>query len=142
MSGDNRISEAPGAGIYTIAKQFEFSAAHHLDGLGEGHPCARNHGHNYVVEVTLAATQLDERGFIKDYSELTPLKEYLNRNLDHQDLNQVLPIQPSAENLARYLFELWRAEFPQLVLVRVSETPKTWASYGLALASWLQLTQS
>ncbi|PZS04372.1 MAG: hypothetical protein DLM69_01925 [Candidatus Chloroheliales bacterium] len=128
--------------MYTIAKQFEFSAAHHLDGLSEGHPCARNHGHNYMVEVTLAASELDARGFIKDYGELAPLKEYLNRNLDHQDLNEVLPIQPSAENLARYLFELWRTQFPQLVLVRVCETPKTSASYGLALATWLQLTQS
>ena len=129
------------AGIYTIAKQFEFSAAHHLDGLGEGHPCARNHGHNYVVEVTLAATELDQRGFIKDYGELAPIKDYLNQNFDHQDLNEVLRFQPSAENLARYLFELWQMEFPQLVLVRVSETARTWASYGLALSTWLEMTK-
>ena len=44
--------------MYTIAKQFSFSASHVIDGVPEDHPCGRLHGHNYTVEVQLAA----ERG--------------------------------------------------------------------------------
>ena len=41
--------------MYTIAKQFTFSASHQLDHLPEDHQCARLHGHNYVVEIVLSA---------------------------------------------------------------------------------------
>jgi 6-pyruvoyltetrahydropterin/6-carboxytetrahydropterin synthase len=41
--------------MYTITKQFSFSASHVLDHLPEGHPCARRlHGHNYIAELVLA----------------------------------------------------------------------------------------
>ncbi|MBU7600804.1 6-carboxytetrahydropterin synthase [Streptomyces sp. P38-E01] len=35
----------------------------------------------------------------------------------------------SAEHLARWIFDRWAGEFPELTVVRVSETPKTWAVY-------------
>jgi len=38
---------------FTISKDFEFSAAHHLEGLDPEHPCSRVHGHNYVVRLEL-----------------------------------------------------------------------------------------
>jgi 6-pyruvoyltetrahydropterin/6-carboxytetrahydropterin synthase len=117
---------------WQISKQFAFSASHRLDGLRDGHPCGRLHGHNYVVEVRLSSTTLDDTGFILDYGELRPFGEWIDRVLDHQHINDALPlIQPSAENLAAYLRLIVEHEVrlpPGVtVAVGVSETPKTWA---------------
>lgn len=120
--------------MYTISKQFHFSASHVLAELPEGHPCSRLHGHNYVVEVVLASETLDERGFVVDYLELRPVKALIDRELDHRHLNDVMDGPTSAEALSRWIFERALAELPapaaeRLVAVRVSETPKTWAAY-------------
>jgi 6-pyruvoyltetrahydropterin/6-carboxytetrahydropterin synthase len=116
--------------MYTIRKQFTFSAAHHLNGLDDGHPCARQHGHNYIVEVVLSGSNVTDKGFIVDYRELDYFKRWLDTNYDHRDLNEVLPkLQTSAENLARHFYTFCKGRWPQTKMVRVSETPKTWAEY-------------
>lgn len=114
---------------YTISKRFEFSASHQLLGLRPDHPCSRLHGHNYTVEIILKSPTLSEVGFIVDYGDLKPLKAYIDNNLDHRHLNDVLPVQTSAENIARHLYEWCKKLWPETYEVRVSETPKTWASY-------------
>jgi len=115
--------------MYTIEKQFEFSAAHQLDGLPESHPCSRLHGHNYSVVVVLQSDKLDEHGFVVDFGELRKLRQYIDENLDHHYLNDVLQFQPTAENIARHLFFLCLGWWPETVAVKVSETSKTWATY-------------
>ena len=118
--------------MYTISKQFHFSASHELRGLEPGHPCMRVHGHNYVVEVVLQSRALDDRGFVLDYGQLKPFKDYLDKVFDHRHLNEVSAFaetQPSAENLAHHFFSWCKVEWPQTHAVRVSETPKTWAEY-------------
>ena len=57
---------------FTVSKRFAFSASHLLDGLADGHPCARLHGHNYEVEVVAASADLDPRGFVVDYHDFAP----------------------------------------------------------------------
>lgn len=115
--------------MYTISKQFEFSASHVLEGLSPDHPCGRLHGHNYLVVVELQGDTLNSVGFVRDYGDLKAVKQFIDSALDHRHLNDVLMFQPSAENLARYLFEQFQSDFPELSAVRVSETPKTWAEY-------------
>ena len=61
--------------MYTIAKQYHFSASHILKGLPDDHPCSRMHGHNYIVEVILETKTLDKNGFVRDYRELNELKK-------------------------------------------------------------------
>ncbi|MER6534004.1 6-carboxytetrahydropterin synthase [Streptomyces sp900105755] len=114
-----------------ITKKFEFSASHRLSGLDEGHQCARLHGHNYVVELELSAdlTELTPTGFVRDYGELASFKSWLDQTLDHRHLNDLVDDNPTAENLAVWVYERWSKEFPELTSVRVSETPKTWAEY-------------
>ena len=118
---------------YTISKRFDFSASHQLTHLAREHPCARLHGHNYCVVVELADDSLDERGFVLDYGELAFVKEYVEQTLDHRHLNDVLGTSQAttAENLSRHFAELVALHVPSFVSVtaRVSETPKTWASY-------------
>lgn len=134
--------------MYSIAKKFSFSASHELKGLPQGHPCGRLHGHNYEITVEIASNQLDEFGFVIDYRDLSKFKELLDNRFDHKHLNDVLagyrlakgrnvkalrgvfvPSNPTAENLARMLYDLCKVLYPQTVAVRVSETPKTWAEY-------------
>jgi 6-pyruvoyltetrahydropterin/6-carboxytetrahydropterin synthase len=113
---------------YTICKRFDFSASHRLDTLPEEHPCYRLHGHNYAVELELQALKLDEHGFVHDYRALDAFKRWLDTEVDHRHLNDLFPCT-SAEYLAQTFFEKWVKLIPYLHAVRVSETPKTWATY-------------
>lgn len=117
---------------YHIRKEFHFSAAHTLLGLAEDHPCGRHHGHNYVVEVELAAEELDSNGWVRDYGDLEDFKRYLDSHVDHRDLNVVFtPMQTTAELIAERFWEqlAGMGYGDVLYAVHVSETPKTWATY-------------
>lgn len=130
----------------TITKEFHFSAAHVLTGLAKGHQCGRMHGHNYIVKVELSSYTTNELGFVQDYGELDPIKEYIDKHLDHRFIAEseqqavfynlvntevfILGKQSSAENLAKHIFDTFKEEFPLLSAVSISETPKTWATYS------------
>lgn len=115
--------------MYKISKQFSFSASHVLEGLPADHPCTRLHGHNYVVTVHLRSETLDEKGFVRDYRELDLIKDYIDKHLDHRHLNEVFDFNPTAENIAKELYDLFVKDIPQIYAVEVSETPKTTAIY-------------
>ena len=115
--------------MYKISKQFSFSASHRLDLLPENHPCARLHGHNYVVTVHLKSEKLDEYGFVKDYKALKTVKQFLDETLDHRYLNDRISGPPTSENIARFLYEQFKPEIPELYAVEVSETPQTSCVY-------------
>ncbi|MBU1568275.1 MAG: 6-carboxytetrahydropterin synthase [Proteobacteria bacterium] len=116
--------------MYTITKEFTFSASHQLFGMPEGHPCARLHGHNYTVLVELQAMELNPVGFVRDYRELSEFKAYLENEVDHRHLNDLFgDAFVTAERLALRFFTWCKARWPEVSAVRVSETPKTWAEY-------------
>lgn len=122
--------------MYRIGKRFRFEAAHSLPGLPAGHKCARQHGHSYTVEITLAATDdLHDPGFVVDFADLATLGAYLNGSFDHRDLNTVLDAPATSENLARHLYR-WCGEHLDLPggvrveKVRVCETASTFAEYA------------
>lgn len=114
---------------YTIGKAFTFAASHQLDGLSEGHQCGRLHGHNYTVSVELAADELDDTGMVEDFGDLAPFKAWLDSTLDHRHLNDVLDANPTAENLARYLYGMADHLLRNATAVTVWETPTCWATY-------------
>lgn len=115
--------------MYKISKQFSFSASHILDLLEKDHPCARMHGHNYVITIHLKAENLDKSGFVKDYNTLKTVEKYIEETLDHRHLNDVIPGHPTSENIARFIYERFKPEIPELYAVEVSETPKTSGLY-------------
>lgn len=115
--------------MYEISKEFTFSASHILEGLPDGHQCGRLHGHNYTIVVVLRGETLNQVGFVRDYGDLRIVKDFIDNVLDHRHLNNVIDIQPSAENLAKHLYGIFKKDIPELYAVRVSETPKTWAEY-------------
>ena len=127
--------------MYTISKEFHFSASHILRDMPEGHPCGRLHGHNYIVVVVLADRALDSKGFVQDYGDLKPFKEFIDNALDHKHLNDLPPFcnekdrsecwgwNPTAENIARFIYNTFKPQFPMLKRIGISETPKTMAWY-------------
>lgn len=85
---------------YQAVRTVKIEAAHHLLGLEVSHPCSRVHGHSYVFTVGVSSAKLDATGMVVDFSLLAaPIKE-----LDHHDLNEVIP-QPTAEALAAYVWD-------------------------------------
>jgi len=115
--------------MYRISKQFSFSASHVLDHLPEDHSCARIHGHNYLITVHLKSETLDEYGFVKDYQSLKTVRQFIDEKLDHHHLNDCFSEPPTSENIARFLYERFKPEIPELYAVEVSETPQTSCIY-------------
>lgn len=111
----------------------EFSAAHQMPGYPGA--CARLHGHNYRVELTVAGEELDERGMLLDFAELKSLCDRVIAGLDHRNLNDLPAFaeqNPSGENLARYLHERIAEELPaplRVRSVRVYESSGSWVTY-------------
>ncbi len=91
--------------MYELTVERSFSAAHCLRDY-EG-PCARLHGHNYKVQVTVAGEQLDEHEMLMDFGELKALCDRVIDAFDHQylnDLDAFAEVNPTSENLARYIY--------------------------------------
>jgi 6-pyruvoyltetrahydropterin/6-carboxytetrahydropterin synthase len=114
--------------MHIISKEFHFSASHVLNGLCDGHPCGRLHGHNYVLKVFLKG-EPDEVGFVQDYNDLSPIKKYVDEVLDHRHLNDIYEFNPSVENMSKHIFHLFKPTFPKLHAVVMQETPKTSCYY-------------
>ncbi|MCP4763928.1 MAG: 6-carboxytetrahydropterin synthase [archaeon] len=112
----------------TISKEFHFSASHVLNGLKDNHPCGQIHGHNYIVKVELKG-EPNKDGFVQDYNDLKPIKNWIDIKLDHKHLNDVFKFQPSVENMSKHIFELFKLDFPLLSAIEMSETPKTNCRY-------------
>ncbi|KZL12596.1 6-carboxy-5,6,7,8-tetrahydropterin synthase [Pseudovibrio axinellae] len=116
--------------MYKITKEFHFSASHQLCEMPEDHPCARLHGHNYIVEIELSSASLNAFGFVVDFTELKPLKGFIDEELDHRHLNDVFKHdQVTSEFLSKFIFEFCKEHWSETSAVRVSETQKTWAEY-------------
>lgn len=121
--------------IWRLTVRGEFSAAHalrHYQGK-----CENMHGHNYAVEMSVEGENLTpDTEFVADFSELKRLLKAELATLDHTDLNVTPPfdrINPSSENLARYLWQRLEPhlrDLPvRLIGVTVSETGAQSATY-------------
>jgi 6-pyruvoyltetrahydropterin/6-carboxytetrahydropterin synthase len=116
--------------MFTITKEFHFSASHELKKLPEDHQCFRLHGHNYIVKVELESGELNEHDFVQDYGELYKIKKYIDEKFDHRHLNEVMNNDnPTAELIAKFFYDKFIDQYPKIVAIHVSETPKTWAIY-------------
>lgn len=122
--------------MYLLTVTESFASAHALRGYGG--PCERLHGHNWRIEVTVAARELDGRGLAIDFKVLKGHLTDTCRRLDHRFLNELEPfdrINPTSENLARHLaLEMERRLGGVEPAVRVYEV-RVWESGG-ASAAW------
>lgn len=113
--------------MYSVCKSFSFSAAHRLVPPYEG-KCSRTHGHTYRVDVTVSSEVLNSCGMVIDFAEFSALRAYVDSRFDHQTVNDTIA-QPTAENIARHLFDWCRENWTGVRSVRVWESETSWAEY-------------
>lgn len=96
--------------MYYVRKRIEISAAHRLE-LSYESKCTRLHGHNWIITVECRTHELNADGMVADF---TDIKRKIMELLDHRVINDVVPFNPTAENIARWVVENvpngWRCE--------------------------------
>ena len=120
--------------MYTLTTMVEFSSAHTL--VGHSGPCKKMHGHNWKVEVEITGDKLDKIGMVIDFKEIRKATNLIVDELDHEFLNNLEPFSednPTAENIARYIFTKLSEEFSnknvKVNSIKLWETDKSAVSY-------------
>ena len=109
--------------MYYVTKTIEISAAHRLT-LDYESKCTAIHGHNWIVTVYCRARELNANGMVTDF---TDIKRRVMEPLDHSFLNDVVPFNPTAENLARWICD----QVPNCYRVEVRESEGNTAAYEI-----------
>lgn len=125
------------AGFYEVMIERNFSSAHQLRGY-KG-KCENLHGHNYKIEIFARGRDLNNIGLLVDFVDLKAAADEVVQYLDHRNINELPPfdwdLNPSAENLARFILERIAGrltdERVQIYKVRCYETPTSIATYEL-----------
>ncbi len=120
--------------MYTLKIITSFAAAHNLTHYqGE---CENLHGHNWKVEVSVTARELDKSGLGIDFKILKAETIALLKTLDHKYLNELDPflkLSPSSENISRYLYytlgERLNNDNIKVIMITVWESDAACASY-------------
>ncbi len=121
--------------MFEVMIERNFSSAHQLRGY-KG-KCENLHGHNYKIEIYARGRELDNIGLLVDFGELKMAADEVVQYLDHRNINELPPfdveLNPSAENLARYILERVAARVGddrvEVYKVRCFETPTSIATY-------------
>lgn len=119
--------------MFTVSKDYLFSAAHAIRGHQGG--CQNLHGHNYRVRVYVAAATLDGLGMVIDFADLKrAMAEVLDR-YDHRVLNEIPPFDvtnTTAELLSEHVWTELQLRMPagrRVARVEVWETETSCAIY-------------
>jgi 6-pyruvoyltetrahydropterin/6-carboxytetrahydropterin synthase len=133
--------------MYRVSREIEFCYGHRL--LNYAGKCQYLHGHNGRAIIALEAPALDERGMLVDFADIKlQVQRWIDENLDHNLLlcrdDPILPVlqehgervfvmddNPTAENIARLIFEHAAASGLPVSEVVVWETEKCHAAYRL-----------
>lgn len=132
--------------MYRVSKSVSFCYGHRL--LNYNGKCQHLHGHNARAVITLERDSLDERGMVEDFSEVKRLVwGWLDSEIDHTLLlhkdDPILPVlqasgervmvtdeNPTAEVLARMIYEYVAAKGFPVTDVKLWETETSYASYS------------
>ncbi|TDM14649.1 6-carboxytetrahydropterin synthase QueD [Macrococcus bovicus] len=123
---------------FELNKDMNFSSAHYIPDARAG-ACARIHGHTYFLNLTIAGNELDDLGFLVNFSEL---KKLIHARFDHQLLNELPEVEgliPSTEKMAELIYTIVQAYLdgldnqPICLQVFLRETPTSYVVYRGAL---------
>ena len=132
---------------YKITKIIEFCYGHRL--MNHKGKCRFLHGHNARIEVEMKADKLDPNGMVADFGDIRDkVKEWVDANLDHKmllckqdpmvkvlkDSHEpcfVMDENPTAENIAKLIFQQMKKINIAVSEIRLWETPSSYASYRM-----------
>ena len=107
--------------MFIVKKRMEIAGAHRLN-LNYESKCANLHGHNWIVTFWCKSQTLDANGMVMDF---THIKRQVQDKLDHKFLNDVVPFNPTAENIAKWVYN----QIPNCYRVSVQESEGNVATY-------------
>jgi 6-pyruvoyltetrahydropterin/6-carboxytetrahydropterin synthase len=131
--------------MFQVSQEIEFCYGHRL--LNYAGKCRHLHGHNGKAVIVMESETLDDRGMVVDFTDIkTSLRTWIDDELDHrmilnehdpalpylQELNEpvyVVEDNPTAENIAKLIYQQAVSEKFPVVEVRLWETPKAFATY-------------
>ena len=119
--------------MFELEKQFSFEAGHSLP-FHDG-KCASPHGHSYRLTIALRSEGLQtsgpSQGMVRDFCQVSlVVQPMIEEFFDHKWLNETLHTDsPTAEVIARWIFEYVHPKLPELHRVTVFETATSSASY-------------
>jgi 6-pyruvoyltetrahydropterin/6-carboxytetrahydropterin synthase len=116
--------------MFKIKVEAYFSSAHNLRGYRG--KCEDLHGHNWKVELVVAKPRLDKIGMVMDFKHLKKKLNAVSDKLDHKYLNGIAyfkKINPTSENIAKFIYDSLRGSVPGIVLVIVWENETSCATY-------------
>lgn len=114
--------------MWTLSKAFYFDAAHSLPHLPETHKCHHLHGHSYKVVVHCTGDLISDKSWVIDYADIKAAVQPLIDMLDHKDLNEVIMMHTTAENIAFWFWTKLSKSIP-VSQVDVHETHDTCCTY-------------
>ena len=132
--------------MHRVTREISFCYGHRL--LQYDGKCRHLHGHNGRAVLTLASSRLDELGMVMDFTRLKQVVgTWIDETLDHKMLLHrddpvlsflrqqgepvhVLDVNPTAENIARLIYEFAASQGFPVVEVQLWETDSCFASYS------------
>jgi len=136
--------------MFRVAREIDFCYGHRL--LDYQGKCRHLHGHNGRVRITIETADLDRRGMVLDFSEIKRVvSRWVDEHLDHRMLLRrddpavplleqlgeplhLMDVNPTAENIARLIFDYAAGQGFPVVEVRLWETSGCSATYCPAVA--------
>jgi 6-pyruvoyltetrahydropterin/6-carboxytetrahydropterin synthase len=131
--------------MFRVSRQIDFCYGHRL--LDYEGQCRHLHGHNGKALITVETSRLDERGIALDFAELRgAVQQWVDENLDHRMIlhrdDPAVPVlkeagepvyllegNPTAENIAKLIFDFAASRGYPVAEVRFWETPRCSATY-------------
>jgi 6-pyruvoyltetrahydropterin/6-carboxytetrahydropterin synthase len=131
--------------MFRVSRQIDFCYGHRL--LHYEGKCRFLHGHNGRAIITLESAHLDPCGMVLDFSEIKRVvSAWIDEQLDHRMIlhrsDPLVPLlqaqgeplflmdeNPTAENIARLIYEFTASRGFPIVECRLWETPHCYATY-------------
>ncbi len=131
--------------MFCVAREIEFCYGHRL--LNYDGKCKYLHGHNGKAVIILENESLDERGMLVDFSDIKKqVATWIDQNLDHRMILSkadpfaeyfqkhgqpvfLIDANPTAENIAKLIFDFAKSQKLPVLEVTLWETFKSYASY-------------
>jgi 6-pyruvoyltetrahydropterin/6-carboxytetrahydropterin synthase len=131
--------------MFRVTREIDFCYGHRL--LNYAGKCRNLHGHNGKAVITIESATLDARGMVLDFTDIKQVvSNWIDTNLDHRMILHrddparesleklgeplyLLDANPTAENIAKLIFDFASAQDFPIVECVLWETPRCYATY-------------